>query len=697
MNSNHDIYSESNLQHSLDNLLEKYYDDHMDPRSVVLAATHSTLGMWDVDMISGECFWSKFLIELTGIKPNTKIESDTLYKLMHPEDYEGAKTTIQKRLELNDQFECEFRIIRPDNNQVVWLCVSGQRLFNSDGTPIRTVGVIFDITYLKNAEERAKRADQAKSEFLANMSHEIRTPMNGIMGMAELLTHSNLNPRETNCINVINRSGNALLTIINDILDFSKVEAGHMVLEQEPFNLRECIEDVTTLLASKILDTKIELIFRIQPGLPSTFVGDVGRIRQILMNIVGNAVKFTSQGHVLIDVTGEVVGDHTQLTISVEDTGIGIPLDKQQNIFEKFNQADTSTTREYGGTGLGLAISKKLIDLMGGSISLQSEIGQGSIFNISFTLPTHTDPVSSVVENNDVKSAKILVIDDNEVNRDILKEQLTHWGCKVVVAHSAQQGQSILVRAQEKNISLDMIIVDYQMPEVSGEDFIRQLKRQEKFKDIPIIMLSSVDNSELQQRIKALNVSAFLCKPATASLLRATLAKVLTQSHESTSISVVTPIKADRNGLGSSKTDSLRDSPDRGFDILVAEDNEVNQTYAKYVLDDLGLSSEIVPNGKLAVQTWKLHLPKLILMDISMPDMNGYEATQAIRDIEKRENLPRTPIIAVTAHALTGDEEKCLENDMDGYIAKPMATKELKSMLLKWNILISEIDRAQVI
>jgi len=551
------------------------------------------------------------------------------------------------------------------------------------------VGIRIDIRDLKEAELRAEAAGLAKSQFLANMSHEIRTPMNGIMGMAELLSNSDLPPRQRDFANIIMRSGSALLAIINDILDFSKIEAGQLSLSHEPFILRDCLEDITTLLAPKVAETGIDLLLRLQPDLPNCYVGDVGRIRQVLMNIIGNAVKFTHEGYVVIDIEGVCNRGLASLTFNIKDTGIGIEEDKLKAIFNKFTQADSSTTREFGGTGLGLNIAQELVNLMGGDIKVMSEVARGSSFTFTIELPVTENLKKTSFNDVDITGSKILVIDDNEVNCKILKEQLDYWRCNSIAVNSALKGVSVLKKLEEKGTTLDLIIVDYQMPKNSGEDFVRAIKKHEKFKEIPVIMLSSVDTRDLQDRMSGLAISTFLTKPARASaLLNAindtTYSKRASQSYRGLDINLSSAHKNNKaHTLSKDLTSDF--SQKTAVDILIAEDNEVNQMYAKYLLEDLGLSFEIVPNGRAAVAKWKSLSPKMILMDISMPEMNGYEATAEIRKIESNLGLPRTPIIAVTAHSMPEDEETCLKNDMDGYLSKPMAIASLKACLEEWN------------
>ena len=540
---------------------------------------------------------------------------------------------------------------------------------------------VTDVTQIRKAHLKAEAAQIAKSEFLANMSHEIRTPMNGIMGMSQLLSNCKLGEREREFVQTIDRSSQALLTIINDILDFSKIEAGRVELDAEPFLLRESLEDVTSLLSTAATDTGIDLLLRIDPDIPEAYVGDVGRVRQVLTNLIGNALKFTHEGHVLIDVTASIIDKTAKLTIDVGDTGIGIAEDKLSNIFEKFSQADGSTTREYGGTGLGLTISRNLAHLMKGDITAVSELGKGSTFTFTCELGVVEDVAKPTAERPPNISGNILLIDDITLNHDILKEQLNSESCKCISVESARKGLAVLAKAKDKNINIDLIIVDYQMPEMTGEDFIRIAKTHNDYAHIPILLFSSVDNDELKQRMKKLGVDGYLTKPARYQQLLRAVSKTILKSRKSVTaphgVIDVTPVVHQQ----SLKTTRSKDGI---IDVLIAEDNDVNQMFIKYIMEDMGVSFKIVPSGRLAVDKWKLLSPRIIFMDISMPDWNGYEATKAIREWEAKLNLPRTPIVAVTAHALKGDRQDCLDNDMDDYLSKPLAISGIEDMLDKW-------------
>ena len=361
----------------------------IDKHLALKAAENSGMGLWQVDLKTEDIIMNETLSDILGFEKKRIVTFKKLLNTVHPDDFEYVRGSLAHSIKHEGYYSMEYRVIRPNDGKTIWTKATGRYELAKDGKPASFSGTTFDITHLKEAELKAEAADRAKSEFLANMSHEIRTPMNGIMGVCDLLAHHEMSNKEAELLAIIQRSGDALLTIINDILDFSKIESGQMELYPEPFDLKNSIEDVTALLAHGKQENGVDVLVRYQPGLQSSFIGDAGRIRQIITNIVGNALKFTHEGHVLVDVSGDVKNDNAALTFCISDTGVGIEPEKLKVIFDKFRQADNSTTRRYGGTGLGLSIARSFIELMGGELSVKSEVGVGSSFKFTINLPLH--------------------------------------------------------------------------------------------------------------------------------------------------------------------------------------------------------------------------------------------------------------------------------------------------------------------
>jgi signal transduction histidine kinase/DNA-binding response OmpR family regulator len=538
---------------------------------------------------------------------------------------------------------------------------------------------------LRTALEAAKTSERAKSEFLANMSHEIRTPMNGVLGMAELMAGTELDARQRTFTDVIVKSGNALLTIINDILDFSKIDAGHIELDPAPFNLREAVEDVATLVSSRVAEKDLELVVRVDPAMPDWIVGDVGRIRQILTNLTGNAVKFTENGHVLV----EVLQDGGDVLFRVEDTGIGIPADKLASVFDKFSQVDNSSTRRHEGTGLGLAIASRLVELMGGSVGAESVFGKGSTFWFRFPLAAHAPLQADPQPAAELAGARLLVVDDNAINRAILVEMTRKWGFDVCAVESGRIALEFLDHAERIGAAVDLVVLDYQMPGLTGADVAAGIRSRLAWAGLPVVLLTSVDHRGAVRELKSAGATAILTKPARSALLLTTLVEVLSgraPARAARPVAMPVPLPAlvaSRPDLPALPRATTLPAVD-GAEILVAEDNEVNQLVFTQILEQLGHGFHIVGDGRRAVEAWRRLSPRIILMDVSMPDMNGLEAAAAIRAAEAAEGLARTPIIGVTAHALKGDRERCLEAGMDDYLTKPVSPQRIAAKLTEW-------------
>jgi len=558
----------------------------------------------------------------------------------------------------------------PDG-RVTWVSTSKVPLRSETGEVIGTFGISRDITDRKRAEremqaakEAAEAANRAKSLFLANMSHEIRTPMNAILGMTELVLDTQLTPQQREYLAAVHESGESLLAILNDVLDFSKIEAGKLVLEQSAFDLAETVGDTMKSLALRAHGKGLELAYHVHPGVPDAVVGDRTRLRQIIVNLVGNAIKFTDRGEVLLDVDRQSQSEHeVVLRFAVTDTGIGIPEDKRAVIFGAFEQVDSSTTRRFGGTGLGLAIASRLTELMGGCIGVESEVGRGSTFHFTarFALADEAAPPARPVEPAVVGGTRVLIVDDHDTNRRILEEMLRNWLMEPASAAGAREALQRLRQAHQAGEPYRLVLLDARMPETDGFTLAHQIKRDPELASTIIMMLSSGDQPGEVARCEELGIVHYLLKPVKQSELfdAIVLALGVTKAEDAV---------ADQPSAPARRLRPLR--------ILLAEDSLVNQKVAVGLLHKEGHTVTVASNGKEAIAVAASQDFDLILMDVQMPEMDGLEATGVIR-AQQRQRGRHTPIIAMTAHAMKGDRERCLEAGMDDYVAKPIRAKQL--------------------
>jgi len=532
---------------------------------------------------------------------------------------------------------------------------------------------------LEEALKVAEAADKAKSMFLANMSHEIRTPLNGVVGMVDLLRGTRLDEQQQRFTHVARSSADALLSVINDILDFSKIEAGRIELESSEFDLSTVVEDLAETASVIAARKNIEVSCFIAPAVPDKVVGDGARLGQILTNLTNNAIKFTESGQVVIRVTLlEQNAEDAVVKFTVTDNGIGIPPDRLDRLFQSFSQVDASTTRKYGGTGLGLAISKRLVEMMGGTIGVESEPGRGSTFWFTVRFPKSKAPaVAKVAEGKlrDARRARILVVDDNAVNREIVCQQLAEWNIEVRTTSDGPTALAMMRQATAAERPFDLAILDWHMPDMNGIDLAKCMRASDEFSDTRLIMLTSIDDKIQADELKALGLSGYLIKPVRRARLLNVIADVIGLDESAGAPEAETP--ADMP-VDPASPPSVRERAT----VLVAEDNDVNQIVAAEILKNAGYACELVPNGVAAVAAVAVNNYDVILMDCQMPEMDGFEATKAIRareaELAVQTGSPiHTPIIALTANAIKGDREVCLAAGMDGYVTKPINPAKL--------------------
>ena len=629
-------------------------------------------GYWSLDVATNTYRISASLYDFFGAAVCQKVHEKGIIASVHPDDRMAFGAALKNAPNTQNRFQVTCRGLT-DKPEEQWTEVTGEIIRDAKGQPIRLEAFVKDVTIqrhqaaeLERAKDEAIAASHAKSEFLANMSHEIRTPMNGILGMAELLSNSDISERQLEFVSVINNSASALLTIINDILDFSKIEAGAFEIDPVPFDLKSSIGDVVSLLRNKAHEKELELVINYPSDLPRNFIGDAGRIRQVITNLISNAVKFTETGHITIDVEIQRSREIAILTLAVKDTGIGISPDKMNRIFEKFTQADGSTTRVYGGTGLGLTISKHIVEMMGGRMQVESELGKGSSFGFRVPLPIDYEAKTEFFDSSLLKGRRVLIVDDLEVNRLLFTEQLKAWDLEADIAMDGVEALTKLKSAQNDGAPFDLILLDFLMPGMNGQDFARLISQTPSIESPQIIMLSSCDQPVSTAELGEIGIDSYLVKPVRERRLFDTIVKVV--SNPIDRVEEEKPCVAEQKSRVPTKQE-----------ILVAEDFPLNQEVVKLMLADSQFRPVFANNGQEVLDLYTQNIGRypLILMDVSMPVMDGFRATQAIRAFEKKRGLNAIPIIALTGHALKNDRQDCLAAGMDDFLTKPVKQGQL--------------------
>ncbi|EAT12600.1 response regulator [Bermanella marisrubri] len=686
------------LQLIKNSLLQEKQKQHR----IQLAADSAKLGIWEYQLSNGKLTWDKTMWRIFNAgKPANADEALATFKArLHPLDKSRVMDLFYQAVNQQTPFHTQFRI-QTDDSEIKTIKADAIIEYDVDGNATAIVGTNQDISAQQQQEQAlidarmaAEHAARVKGDFLASMSHEIRTPMNGIMGMLELLKNTELTTLQAQRVNIALSSSKSLLVLINDILDFSKIEADRLILEEIDFNLRSLLGELTEALSQLAESKNIELVLDTVEVHQDMVKGDPSRIRQIITNLISNAIKFTHQGEVLIRVSlQEYSLDQWQVNFSVKDSGIGITQGQQKKLFDAFSQADSSTTREYGGTGLGLAIVKKLCEAMDGQIRVKSKMNIGSEF-YGHLFVKKSERSRIIAPNYDISQLSILVVDDNKINREVLSQQLTTWGASVVQADSAEMAWKVMdSHFTEKKQAFDVALLDMQMPHTSGTELGQKIQADPRYKGVRLVLMTSMLLNSDHKAIAKMGFCGYFSKPVTTDDLFMILnvigddGEALQQAsplltHDYLSSLQKEPATSDaevRLGLASAKHKH----------VLLVEDNPINQLVAQDTLEELGLIVDIAQNGQEAISRLQEHRSKgysLIFMDCQMPVMDGYEASRAIRNGEAGDEHRKTPIIALTANAMKEDRDHCIEAGMDDFISKPMDIEVLKTTIKTWLI-----------
>lgn len=632
-----------------------------------LALAAARVGIWDWNLLTNQVTWSANVTEIFGLDLEPFAGTYEAYlDLVHPEDRANVVESINNCVETGVEYAIEYRIVGP-NGMIHWLACRGGVLRDEHGKPVRMLGTVMDVTArreadaeLRRSKKAAEMASHAKSQFLATMSHEIRTPMNAIVGMADLLRETPLTREQLEYVGIFRRAGMTLLNLINDLLDLSKMEAGRLALEETDFDLRDVIDKTTEMMALQAQEKGLELACSVASDVVPTVIGDPHRLRQIFMNLLSNAIKFTDQGRVDLRVMNDPDAQEPDvLRFIVSDTGIGIPPEKQERIFEQFAQADSSVTRKYGGTGLGLSICKQLVELMGGRLLVESQPGRGSVFSFTAQL-TKQPPLAQLATDSEVNlhGVRTLIADDNATNCLILREALSAWGAVVTEVMDGQAALIELRRAEAAGHRYQLMLLDCLMPEMDGFEVIERFKETTNLTGITVMVLTSDNCSSDIARSYRLGLGGYLVKP----IRRVDLQKAIM-------IAIGRTKAAAGGGPQAGKTEVTTQIP---LKILLAEDSHDNRLLIQAYLKHTPHHLEMVGNGLLALERVKTKLYDLVLMDIQMPILDGYSATEAIRQWEREQHRDPIPIVALSAFALAGDAEKTLAAGYTAHLAKPI-------------------------